>query len=522
RLSRPELLMLSSLIGETQNTTPEMNQANAFTSLLDTDAWQDPKQLPDETPDHLRGYQKNGLAWLFSLYQFRMGGILADDMGLGKTHQALALLQAVQSERQEGSRFLVVCPATVVSHWVNKTHSFYPGMDFHVYHGAHRDLKEANKHSLIITTYGIIRRDVKLFSKLAFDIILLDEVQHLKNKKTAMYKAARLLNGKVTIGLTGTPLENSTNDLKAIFDLCLPGLLGTDATFHKQYSQPIEERNDQQQRDRLARLISPFLLRRAKPQVLTELPDVIEDIRTCELSDDQVALYREVVEHRGRALLSGIDANSDKKPAYMEVLAVISYLKQICDHPALLAGNDNRKNFRSGKWDLFVELLGECLASDMKVVVFSHYTKMLDIIEDHLDRNKIDYCSLRGSMPLKKREEMIYRFNAEPECKVFCASLMAGGVGVDLTAAQAVIHYDRWWNAAREDQATSRVHRMGQRHVVQTFKLITVGTLEEKIHQLIEQKRKLAQHLVQEDDDAIIKRLSRDELIELLQWDNHR
>ena len=521
RLSRPELLMLSSLIGEVNNRDPHQAEADAFSSLLDTTAWQDPRQLP-LTPEHLRGYQKNGLAWLFNLYQYRMGGILADDMGLGKTHQALALIQAVQAERQEGGRFLVVCPATVVSHWVNKTHTFYPQMDFHVYHGARRDLAEAQGHSLIITTYGIVRRDAKLFAGLRFDIILLDEVQHLKNKKTAMYKAAHRLNGRVVIGLTGTPLENSTNDLKAIFDLCLPGLLGTDASFNKLYVQPIEERNDQKQRDRLARLIRPFLLRRAKPQVLTELPDVIEDIRTCELSDDQVALYREIVEQRGRALISGLDDPTGKKPAYMEVLAVISYLKQICDHPALLAGTDSKRTYRSGKWDLFVELLDECLASNMKVVVFSHYTRMLDIIENHLGRSKIDYCSLRGSMALKKREEMIARFNTDPQCKVFCASLLAGGVGVDLTAAQAVIHYDRWWNAAREEQATSRVHRMGQRHVVQTFKLITVGTLEEKIHQLIEQKRNLAQHLVREDDDAIIKRLSREELLELLQWDHHR
>ncbi len=519
RLSRPELLMLSSLIGDVKNTDPSQNQAEAFSSLLDTEAWQNPRQLP-VIPKHLRDYQRNGLAWLFNLYQYRMGGILADDMGLGKTHQALALLQAVQMERKNGGRFLVICPATVVSHWVDKTRNFYPELDYHVYHGARRDLTEANDHNLIITTYGVVRRDAKFFAKLDFDIIVLDEVQHLKNKKTEMYKAARRLHGRVTLGLTGTPLENSTNDLKSIFDLCLPGLLGTDANFNKQYTQPIEERNDNKQRDRLARLIQPFLLRRAKPQVLKELPDVIEDIRTCELSEDQVALYREIVEQRGRALISGFDDSTGKKPAYMEVLAVISYLKQICDHPALLANADNTKNYRSGKWELFVELLDECLASNMKVVVFSHYTRMLDIIEDHLDRREIDYCYLRGSMPLKKREQMISRFNSDPNCKVFCASLLAGGVGVDLTAAQAVIHYDRWWNAAREDQATSRVHRMGQRHVVQTFKLITTGTLEEKIHQIIEQKRNLAQHLVREDDDAVIKRLSRDELIELLQWDS--
>lgn len=520
RLSRPELLMLSSIIGEVKTAPDDKGEANPFASLLDTEAWQNPRQLP-HIPPHLREYQRNGLAWLFNLYQYRLGGILADDMGLGKTHQALALLQAVQTERDNNFRFLVLCPATVVSHWVNKTASFYPELDYHVYHGPRRNLAEAHNHKMIITTYGIIRRDIELLAKLDFDLIVLDEVQHLKNKKTAMYKAAARLNGRLLIGLTGTPLENSTNDLKAIFDLCMPGLLGTDSTFNKQYSIPIEEKNDKEQRDRLSRLIQPFLLRRTKPQVLTELPDVIEDIRTCELSDDQVALYREIVEQRGRALISELSESPEKKPAYMEVLAVISYLKQICDHPALLANADHKRTYRSGKWDLFVELLNECLAANMKVVVFSHYTRMLDIIENHLDRSKIDYCSLRGSMPLKKRQNMIDRFNNDPESKVFCASLLAGGVGVDLTAAQAVIHYDRWWNAAREDQATSRVHRMGQRHVVQTFKLITVGTLEEKIHQIIEQKRNLAQHLVQEDDDAVIKRLSRDELMELLQWDNH-
>ncbi|MDH5298253.1 MAG: DEAD/DEAH box helicase, partial [Desulfobulbaceae bacterium] len=364
-------------------------------------------------------------------------------------------------------------------------------------------------------------RDAHLLAALNFEVIILDEVQHLKNKKTALYRSARLLHGRVVIGLTGTPLENSVADIKAIFDLCLPGLLGSDTFFRKQYVIPIEEHEDNRRRDALARLISPFLLRRGKPQVLTELPDVIEDIRTCQLSDDQVTLYREMVEQRGRALIDSLSDTNTKALPYMKVLAVINYLKQICDHPALVAGPDTTRRYRSGKWDLFVELLDECLASSLKVVIFSHYTRMLDIIERHLDRVGIDYCGLRGNMSLGKRQQMIQRFNSEPECKVFCASLLAGGVGVDLTAAQAVIHYDRWWNAAREDQATARVHRMGQRHVVQTFKLITVGTLEEKIHALIERKRDLAQRLVLEDDAAIIKRLSRDELIELLQWEDN-
>ena len=201
---------------------------------------------------------------------------------------------------------------------------------------------------------------------------------------------------------------------------------------------------------------------------------------------------------------------------YMELLAVINYLKQICDHPCLVKNSRDHSLYKSGKWDLFVELLDECLEAKIKVVIFSHYTRMLDIIEDFLAERKISFCGLRGDMPMGKRHEMINKFNNDPSCQVFSASLLAGGVGVDLTAAQAVIHYDRWWNAAREDQATARVHRMGQKNVVQVFKLITVGTLEEKINRIISKKRALADHLVKEDDNSIIKRLSREELLDLL------
>jgi SNF2 family DNA or RNA helicase len=201
---------------------------------------------------------------------------------------------------------------------------------------------------------------------------------------------------------------------------------------------------------------------------------------------------------------------------------VINYLKQICDHPCLVKKCTDPTSFKSGKWDLFVELLGECLESGMKVVVFSHYTRMLDLIEKHLADHHISFCGLRGNMAMGRRHEMIKKFNTDPSCQVFTASLLAGGVGVDLTAAQAVIHYDRWWNAAREDQATARVHRMGQKNVVQVFKLITVGTLEEKINQMIIKKRTLADHLVRQDDAAIIKRLSREELIDFLSGPTNR
>lgn len=516
RLTRRELLMFSALApGLHWDNAKEQGQV-ALRRFLDVDSWTDQQQLP-LIPAHLRDYQRNGLAWLYALYRNRLGGILADDMGLGKTHQALGLIKAIQAQRP-GRRFLVVCPATVVAHWVEKIQLFYPELEPHVYHGSNRDLDQTNGRNLYLTTYGIIRRDAEKLAELDFEVVILDEIQHIKNKKTDVHAAAAVLNGRVTIGLTGTPLENSVYDLKAIFDICLPGFLGPDAIFKKEYADRIEGTNDRHQRDLLAQLLHPFILRRTRTQVLTELPPVIEDVRTCRLSNDQVNLYREAIASRGRPLLQQLAENSSRKLPYLEVLAVISYLKQICNHPCLVQGEVDWRRYESGKWDLFVDLLEECLASSMKVVVFSHYTRMLDIIEGYLAEAGIDYCGLRGNMPLKKRQQNIRRFNTDNSCRVFCASLLAGGVGVDLTAAQAVIHYDRWWNAAREDQATARVHRMGQKHVVQTFKLVTTGTLEEKINLMITKKRELSRHLVREDDDAVIKRLNREELMELLEW----
>jgi len=505
KLSMAELFILKAQF-------PGLTSSGAdIDAILDTSAWQeDDSDLA--IPDHLRDYQARGVAWLARICRHRLGGILADDMGLGKTHQALALMANLMDY---DGLFLVVCPATVVSHWLEKTRRFFPGIVPFVYHGSRRNIKKRGHANLILTTYGIIRRDADVLAKEEFRLIVFDEIQQLKNRHTEAWKAAVRLKGRTVIGLTGTPLENSVNDLKAVFDLCLPGYLGDDRWFNNRFAAPIAE-GDRERQEELARMINPFILRRSREQVLTELPDVIEDIRTCELSDDQVGLYREIVERRGRPLLDRIESGSDAALPYMELLAVINYLKQICDHPCLLDGCRDPERMKSGKWDLFVELLGECLDARMKVVVFSHYTRMLDLIEAHLEKEGIGFCGLRGEMSLKTRQEMIHRFNNDPGCRVFSASLLAGGVGVDLTAAQAVIHYDRWWNAAREDQATARVHRMGQKKVVQVFKLITVGTLEEKINRLINRKRELARTIIQEDDAAVIKKLDRDEIISLL------
>jgi superfamily II DNA or RNA helicase len=511
RLSYRETVALTTLIPELDIAIEKESPRKRFSRLIDVGSWTDGASLSD-VPSHLRTYQRNGLAWLNQLYTLGIGGLLADDMGLGKTHQGLALLLAAVRHGDK-KRMLVICPASVVLHWADKIDRFYKEIDYTVYHGPQRDLEKAENRSLILTSFGVIRQDFEQLRNHAFDIILVDEIQNLKNHRTATHQAVLALNGRVKIGLTGTPVENSLQDLRSLFDICLPGFLGSEREFEHLYVKPITEKNETRTRDRLRSLISPFILRRSRHQVLTELPEIIEDDRICELDEDQVGLYRQVIEEREGDLERLADETGNVP--YMNILAIITRLKQICCHPCLVQGCSDPASYGSGKWDLFVELIAELMAAEMKCVVFSQYTGMLELMEDYLQKAGIGFCSLKGSMTVSKRQKMIDRFNNDPDCRVFCASLLAGGVGIDLTSGQAVIHYDRWWNPAREEQATARVHRMGQDKVVQVFRLITRGTLEEKIHNLIMKKRRLATSFVQEDEAGIIKQMDRKQLMDL-------
>lgn len=514
RLRYQEMLALSGVIGQVEVVNKEQQLRRRLTDLLDEKSWTDTGILL-ESPEHLRDYQRNGLAWLTRLYTMGIGGLLADDMGLGKTHQALALLQGAQQHTQDTS-YLVICPASVVLGWAEKIDRYYNELDYTIYYGSGRQLDTTGQSGLLLTTYGIVRQDLEILQQQSFDVIIIDEIQHLKNRGTATHKAVAALNGRVVIGLTGTPIENSLEDLYALFHICLPGFLGSERRFKNLFVGPKHNGDDNQAAEMLGRLIKPFILRRTRSQVLTELPNIIEDTRLCALSDDQVALYRQLIDER-EAVVESLRDESSAIP-YMNILAMITRLKQICNHPCLVEGNTDFDRYASGKWDLFVELVEELLDAGMKFVVFSQYTEMLAVIEKYFNSADIDFCSLDGSMPTKTRQKMIRRFNEDPHCRAFVASLLAGGVGIDLTAAQAVIHYDRWWNPAKEEQATARVHRMGQQHVVQSFKLITSGTLEEKIHRLINQKKALTTTVIQEDEANIIKRMDRHELTELFKF----
>ena len=469
----------------------------------------------DGMTSSLRPYQELGTQWIRYLFENEFGGILCDDMGLGKTHQVMAFVLHLLKVVDPDGKILIVSPTTVLSHWQAKLKEHCPTLTAAVYHGVKRDLDCAlGENQILLTSYGILRRDVDRLSEQRFLLAVFDEIQHIKNPGTIAYAAAKGLNARMKLGLTGTPIENTLHELKALMDLAVPGYLGSDKGFSERYVTPLKRNLSSPRRQELRRLIYPFTLRRLKSTVLDELPEKIEDIRTCGLSDDQVRLYREAIESKGEALLASLNSETGKV-SYIHIFALLTLLKQICDHPALLNnGAADYNRYQSGKWNLFKELLEESLDSGQKVVVYSQFLGMLDIIEDHLKTLNVGYAKLTGAT--RKRGEVISRFNTDPDCRVFAGSLKAGGTGIDLVAASVVIHYDRWWNAAKEDQATDRVHRIGQKRGVQVFKLVTEGTLEEKISALIQEKRNLMDTVVKEDDPGLLKTFSRDDLIEML------
>jgi SNF2 family DNA or RNA helicase len=463
----------------------------------------------------LRSYQQAGLHWLYFLYENGLGGLLCDDMGLGKTHQMMALMVAILEGDEPDARFLVVCPTTVLGHWDRKIMEHAPSLKTALYYGGDRDLETVMETcNVVLTTYGLLRNDIERLREWEFTVAAFDEIQHIKNPETKGYLAALEIRAGIKIGITGTPVENDLKDLKALMDLTVPGYLGPNESFADRFSRPIQEDNDGAKQKELSRLITPFTLRRRKSSVLKELPEKIEDTRFCRLSEDQVKLYRDAIESRGRGLLETL--RIDEKPIpYIHVFALLNLLKQICNHPALVNGKiQNPDAYQSGKWDLFSELLTESLESGQKVVVYSQYLGMIRLFQKLVDEMGVDYVSLTGST--RKREEVVSRFNEDTNCRVFLGSLLAGGVGIDLVAASVVIHYDRWWNAAREDQATDRVHRIGQNRGVQVFKLVTQGTLEERIDAIIQKKRNLMEGVIREDDPGLLKSFLREDLIAML------
>jgi SNF2 family DNA or RNA helicase len=471
---------------------------------------------------HLRSYQEVGVEWLWFLYRQGLSGLLCDDMGLGKTHQAMALLASIANlyrSHAEGSahHFLIVCPTSVIYHWQEKLQHFLPGLRVCTFYGTGRSLEAFYQHyDILLTSYGILRNEINLLSQVPFEVAIFDEIQIAKNSSSRVYAALIQLNAYMKIGLTGTPIENHLRELKSLFDIVLPSYMPGEKEYREYFVKPIERERNMQQRELLIRLIKPFTLRRKKETVLTELPEKIEEVAYCDLSNEQHRLYTEVLQQRRHHLLQELKDQQTNIP-YLHIFALLSSLKQICDHPAVyLKDVANYTQHASGKWDLFVELLREARESQQKVVIFSQYLNMLDIIENYLTEQGIGFASLRGAT--QNRKQQLQRFNNEPNCEVFVGSLQASGLGIDLTAGSVVIHYDRWWNAARENQATDRVHRIGQIRGVQVFKLVTKGTFEERIDAMIERKGRLMEEVIGVDEQELLKTFTRDELIQLLEF----
>lgn len=514
KLSRLDLFRLKAASPWPLDVTGGGEMAALLKTMLDLKPAQPLPELKGLT-SVLRPYQKLGVEWLLFLFENGLGGLLCDDMGLGKTHQVMAFMLWLREHRDVNGPFLVVCPTTVLSHWSHKISVHAQGLKAAVFHGGQRNLDEALRDShVLITSYGILRNDIERLKHIPFPLAIFDEIQNIKNPQTLAYEAARDLRATMKLGLTGTPIENRLGELKALLDLAVPGYLGTDEDFNSRYAKPIELDSASARRKALSSLISPFTLRRLKKTVLAELPEKIEDIRTCSLTDDQIKLYRDAISARGEGLIAVLKKGKEPVP-YMHIFALLNLLKQICDHPALLEDRvGDFERYQSGKWELFKEIVHEALDSGQKIVIYSQFRGMIRIIELFLQGLGVGFVTLTGAT--RKRGQVISRFNEDPDCRIYVGSLKAGGVGVDLVAASVVIHYDRWWNAAKEDQATDRVHRIGQRRGVQVFKLITEGTLEEKISALIEKKRNLMDSIVREDNPGLLKTFSREELIEML------
>ena len=460
----------------------------------------------------LRPYQQDGFAWLACLGDLGLGACLADDMGLGKTVQLIAYLL---ERRRQGSVLpsLVVCPTSLLGNWTREIRRFAPELTVARHHGLARDLDAARQADIVLTTYGLLARDGDALVDLRWDLVALDEAQAIKNPDSRRARAAYRLQARHKVALSGTPVENRLEELWSIFHFLVPGLLGTRARFRRSVAIPVERFGDDEVAQRLKLGTSPFLLRRVKtdPAIRGELPDKVERREYCALTREQASLYAEVAEEH---LLRVQQAEPSSRRG--QILAMLTALKQVCNHPAHYLSDDSELEGRSGKLERATELLEQVLDAGERAIVFTQYREMGDRLVRHLaDVFEIDVPFLHGAVPTDRREAMVRAFQDLPDGPpILLVSLRAGGTGLNLTRATHVLHYDRWWNPAVEDQATDRAYRLGQHENVQVYKLIAQGTLEERIDQMLEDKRQLAEsvvgsgeRLVAELDDKALRAL---------------
>jgi SNF2 family DNA or RNA helicase len=474
------------------------------------------KQLPPPAKLHaqLRPYQLRGYSWLSFLKKWGLGACLADDMGLGKTIQTLAMIQKEREVEPANKPILLVCPTSVVNNWLKEAERFTPSLKLMVHHGSGRSKedkfkKAAEQSDIVISSYSLLHRDLAHLREVEWNGLVLDEAQNIKNAETKQAKAAKALHCNYRIALTGTPVENNVGDLWSIMDFLNPGFLGNQNAFRKNFFFPIQMAGDAEAQEKLKRITQPFILRRLKTDksIITDLPEKQESKVYCQLTKEQASLYAAVLKDMQDKLE---DAEGMQRKGL--VLATLSKLKQVCNHPAQFLGDNSPVPGRSGKLARLTEIMDEILQEKDKVLIFSQFVEMGDLLKPYLeDQFGYPVLFLHGGVVKKKRDEMVERFQNDAGLPIFLLSIKAGGTGLNLTQANHVIHFDRWWNPAVENQATDRAFRIGQKKNVQVHKFVCTGTLEEKIDDMIEQKQKLATDVISSGESWLTE-LSNQEL----------
>ncbi len=511
---------VNELLGHVANAQVNNDAKELFNKLQGVEGIEHVKK-PRNLKATLRPYQESGLAWLAFLHDLGTGGVLADDMGLGKTLQTIALLLHLKNDRKKkeeaGEKVgrhltLIVAPTSVVPNWIREIEKFAPSLKAVMWHGAdrHEMAKELEDYDIVITSYALMRRDEEQLGKLKLMYAILDEAQQIKNPMSATARSAKKLDAHRRLALTGTPIENRLSEIWSIFDFVSPGLLGDLAKFEQRYATPID-RGDSKAAARLRAAIHPFVLRRTKEEVAKDLPEKLEIEQVIEMAPEQAKLYGQVMQEVRASVLGEIDKVGMAK-AQIQILAALTRLRQVACDPRLLGLPRAFTDDDSAKVQALRELIQEAYSGGHRALIFSQFTSMLALIKKAFDEDGIKYEYLDGST--KDRQERVERFNNDPTVTAFLISLKAGGMGLNLTGADTVVHFDPWWNPAVEDQATDRAHRIGQTRVVTVYKLVAKGSIEEKILQLAGKKRALVDAVLTEDAGGA-KKLTRQDIDDL-------
>ena len=447
-------------------------------------------------------------------------GILADDMGLGKTVQLLCVVcKYLEDETEKNKKpTLVVCPSSLCLNWQNEIEKFTQGVTSEVIHGSLQDrmrkIAEINNYNIVITSYELLKRDIDEYKKYnyKFKYIIADEAQYIKNNNTQNAKAIKDIISETRFALTGTPIENSLSEFWSIFDFIMPGYLFRYRKFKELYETPIMRDNDEIVMQKLKKLIEPFVLRRIKKEVLTELPDKTVTVLSSQMLEEQEEIYLSYLTQAKKSAMEEIKENGIEK-SQIKILALLTRLRQVCCHPSLFIENYEGG---SGKLNQCIEIIKDAIQSGHKILLFSGYTAMFDIIEKELKKEQISYLKLTGQTKVSDRINLVDEFNNNPDKKLFLISLKAGGTGLNLVGADMVIHYDPWWNVSSENQATDRTYRIGQKRNVQVYKLITKNSIEEKIYDLQKRKEALIDNMLS-TNQTFISKLSKEEIMNLFE-----